>query len=166
MSRQERFSNRDWAWSVFHRAIPHPARMIDIDYCEFCAICSKPLILGEVARDVGQQHKATSVLHQLCNGTGIIGIRVFYDREAIAEAVAHVIGHEPGDDMPQLDAIQLQNVWQALSDNPEPILRVKYVYPESDIPELKMTAKQFRWRVRRTHIDHELAEHSNGNGHK
>lgn len=159
MSRTERFSNRDWAWSVFHRSIPHPARMIDLDYIEYCNICSKPIVLGEVARDVGQNNKATTVLKRLCCDADAVGIRIFYKREPILQAVSMTL-HEPApNEMPSLDKDQLAEVWNFLSTNQQPILRIKLIYPENKHTERQMTAKQFQEQIYRLHAEHDVKHH-------
>jgi len=63
MSQQERYGERDLTYSKWHRPpnLPDDISYIDIDSCEYCDRCKEPLALVELAQDVGQPFKPTTV---------------------------------------------------------------------------------------------------------
>lgn len=65
MSRQERYGDRDLTFSAWHRTLSNDCTAIDVDFLEYCRYCRTPLALIEIARDVGQETKPTSVLAKL-----------------------------------------------------------------------------------------------------
>ena len=89
MARQEKFGHRDLTFSNWHRTLSDDATCIDIDFCEYCRRCRAPLALIEIARDVGQDFKPTTVLSKLANQAGIPGYLVLYVLDPNAE---HSIG--------------------------------------------------------------------------
>lgn len=92
MSDLERYGVRDLTYSQWHReasmsrflapSIAHELAMIDLDAIEYCRRCSKPLLLVELAKDVGQSFKATTVLRQLAALSGLRAVLVFWAPEA------------------------------------------------------------------------------------
>jgi len=68
---EERFGTRDLTYSGWHRTDStkryigrekaYELSYIDIDAVEYCRICCQPLLLIELARDVGQKHKNHTV---------------------------------------------------------------------------------------------------------
>ena len=83
MSRQERFGDRDLAFSRWHRAIPRDdLTWIDIDHWAYCDACKDPLYLFELARDVGQAFKATTVTRRAAERAGVPALLVLYTAEA------------------------------------------------------------------------------------
>ena len=81
MSREERYGTRDLTYSRWHRALPDDdLTMIDLDILEYCRRCAAPLLLGELAQDVGQGFKATTVLKALTAEmrNGVKAYLIFY----------------------------------------------------------------------------------------
>lgn len=88
MSSVERHGTRDLTYSAWHRAAnvarflgpqrAHQLTYIDLDAIEYCAKCREPLLLGELARDVGQAFKATRVLRRLAKRANRPAVLVFY----------------------------------------------------------------------------------------
>lgn len=88
MTLQERSGERDLAYSRWHRPesigrfLPRTqARTltaIDVDSIEVCQACSRPLMLLEVARDVGQTFKPTTILVELARRSDVPAALVFY----------------------------------------------------------------------------------------
>ena len=89
MSRLERYGTRDLTFSNWHRSLSDDATCIDIDFCEYCSKCRKPLALIELARDVGQAYKPTTVLANLAKQAGIPAYLILYSLDPEAE---HGIG--------------------------------------------------------------------------
>lgn len=82
MSRQERYGTRDLAFSAWHRAIPRDDfTWIDIDHCAYCDQCKDPIYLIELALDVGQAFKATTVTRKLALKLAIPALLVLYTVE-------------------------------------------------------------------------------------
>jgi len=82
MSRRERYGTRDLAFSRWHRAIPRDdLTWIDIDHCAYCDDCKEPLYLMELARDVGQAFKATTVTRRLAQRLAIPALLVLYSAD-------------------------------------------------------------------------------------
>src|SRR4051812_34138806 len=63
--RYERWHRRDLIYSLWHRNLPDYCKAIDADWIEFCHNCSMPLAGIEVALDVGQAYKPTTVTRNL-----------------------------------------------------------------------------------------------------
>ena len=154
MSRTETYGTRSWAWSVFHRCMPSPARMIDMDYLEFCDHCRKPLILGELAMDIGQPFKATTILRSLAGTTKIPAILIFYKEEPIISAVKLITGKDEIQEFPTLTKIQLEALWIFLSNAEEPIFRIQQKYPPNG-RERQLTPREFYEFLCRVHEKHE-----------
>jgi hypothetical protein len=81
MSRQERYGTRDLTFSGWHRTLPDYCTTIDIDFLEYCKICRAPLGLIEIARDVGQAYKPTTVMEQLAKKAGVQAYLILYKLE-------------------------------------------------------------------------------------
>lgn len=82
MSRQERYGTRDLAFSAWHRAIPRDDfTWIDIDHCAYCDQCKDPIYLIELALDVGQSFKATTVTRKVALKLAIPALLVLYTVE-------------------------------------------------------------------------------------
>ncbi len=81
MSRQERYGTRDQTYSRWQRDLPYDKlTWIDLDCLQYCWVkeCGLVLHLIELAQDVGQSFKATTVLRQLAKQSGIGASLVFY----------------------------------------------------------------------------------------
>lgn len=79
MSRQERFGTRDLAFSRWHRAIPRDDfTWLDIDHCAYCNGCKQVIYLAELAKDVGQPFKTTTVTRNLANRLGVPALLILY----------------------------------------------------------------------------------------
>jgi hypothetical protein len=78
MSRQERYGTRDLRFSAWHRSLEGDLDWIDLDYCGFCHGCKRPLFLMELAQDVGQEFKPTTVTRNLARMADIPALLVFY----------------------------------------------------------------------------------------
>ncbi len=76
--RNERYGERDLTYSQWHRRLDDFVTYIDIDACEYCHRCRDPLVLIELAKDVGQPYKTTTVLRKLAVKAGIRGYLVLY----------------------------------------------------------------------------------------
>lgn len=88
MTLHERWGTRDLTYSRWHRPdsirrfLPdYDARrldMIDLDAVEVCHDCRQPLMLLELARDVGQAYKATTILRELALRADVPAALVYY----------------------------------------------------------------------------------------
>lgn len=154
MSRTERTGIRSWAWSVFHRSMPKPAYMIDMDYLECCQYCKETIMIGELARDIGQQFKPTTILQKLAQNTHVVGLLIFLDEDAIIAAVKSITGNLSKESTPILTKSQLQALWRYLTESEVPILRIRQVYPSNN-SEQNLTARQFYKFICETHQAHE-----------
>lgn len=76
--RQEKYGTRDLTYSKWHRTLDDELTYIDLDCIEYCADCKHPLVLIELARDVGQSYKATTVMRNLASKAGLPAYLVFY----------------------------------------------------------------------------------------
>ena len=84
----ERWGTRDLTYSRWHRPdsisryIPYDDAgrldMIDLDAIEVCHDCRQPLMLLELARDVGQPFKATTILRELALRSQVPAALCFY----------------------------------------------------------------------------------------
>ena len=79
MSRYERYGYRNLTFSRWHRTLPDHCTTIDIDFLEYCRQCHKPLALIEIAQDVGQDYKPTTVLKALSRLANIPAFLIFYE---------------------------------------------------------------------------------------
>lgn len=78
MTREERYGTRDLQFSGWHRGIEGDLDWIDLDYCGYCHQCKRPLFLMELAQDVGQQFKPTTVTRNLARMASLPAFLVFY----------------------------------------------------------------------------------------
>lgn len=79
MSRYERHGSRSLVFSKWHRLfLADDEPMIDLDGVEYCATCREPLVLIEVARDVGQSWKPTTVMERLARRSNIAAWCLLY----------------------------------------------------------------------------------------
>lgn len=88
MSLHERYGQRDLTYSAWHRPasigryLPTEEALrltyVDIDAVEVCDGCYEPLALLELARDVGQAHKPTTIMARLAQRANIPAGLVFY----------------------------------------------------------------------------------------
>lgn len=77
--RRERYGTRDLAFSQWHREIPRDDfTWIDIDHCAYCNDCKQVIYLVELAKDVGQEFKATTVTRNLAKRLGVPALLVLY----------------------------------------------------------------------------------------
>jgi hypothetical protein len=138
--------------------MPKPAYMIDLDYEEACQYCKEPLLLGEVARDIGQDFKPTTILRKLAKKSGVIGLLIFLKEEEIKNIIESVIGNGITS-LPQLSLYQLEAIWRALDAYEKPLLRVTIVSPPeiTEIPHIpyQSTAHQFFNFLSEVHTKHE-----------
>jgi len=126
--------------------------MIDLDYIEFCAGCKDPILLGEVVADVGQQHKATTILARLAEMAGIPALRIFLKGEPIYKLVAQM-GFDT-ETIPPLTSGHLAQLWSQLEAYDEPLLRIQRVSPDNG-PKRIMTASEFFQRIVKIHGQHD-----------
>jgi hypothetical protein len=70
MADEEITGKRDLTYSAWHRTIGPECGMIDIDDCEFCRRCYRPLALIEATRDKGRS-KPSVVTRKLAELAGI-----------------------------------------------------------------------------------------------
>lgn len=161
MPRIERGFSRNWGWSVFHRCMPPPAYMIDVDTLECCRYCKEPIFLAEVARDVGQTFKATTIIYKLAKKTDIAAFLVFYKDEIINEHLEKVASESeliPKDgsyrNVPSLSENQLQILWNYLRSDARQIFRVRQIYPQSTVYNFR--AQAFYDFISALHHEHEL----------
>lgn len=161
MSRIERGFSRNWGWSVFHRCMPPPAYMIDVDTLECCRYCKEPIFLAEVARDVGQIFKATIILYNLAKKANVAAFLIFYKDEIINEHLKQVAsGSElmPKDsryrNVPSLSENQLQLLWNNLRNDDRPIFRTRQIYPQ--IARYNFSAQELYDFINELHRKHEL----------
>jgi hypothetical protein len=153
MPRLEISGSRSWAWSVFHRCLPRPACMIDLDYVECCRYCHTPLIVAELARDMGQNDKPSSIVRNLAHRASIVGLLIYYQEEAIISAVRETLGYQP-ESFPILDYEGLNRLYRYLIAENKPIMRVRRVYPPNG-NERQMTTRQFFNEIYEIHKKHE-----------
>lgn len=78
MALRERFGERDLTYSRWHRSLDPRLHFIDIDSVEYCHRCKQPLVLIELAKDIGQRNKATTVLQRLAAMANLPAYLVFY----------------------------------------------------------------------------------------
>lgn len=83
---KERYGERELIYSAWHREQNTHLSMIDLDAIETCKQCKQPLALIELARDVGQLHKTTTITRKLAEMANIPAYLVFYKID-IAETI-------------------------------------------------------------------------------
>lgn len=88
MARYEKTNDRDPTYSLWHRSLDKALAMIDIDCCEYCDECARPLALVETAIDVGQQEKHAYVTANLARMAKIPAYVMLYKGETIAPVPA------------------------------------------------------------------------------
>jgi pyruvate-formate lyase-activating enzyme len=81
MTRTERFGTRDLTYSRWHRTLADDLPYIDLDAIEYCQGCREALLLIELALDVGQSVKATTVLRKLATRAEVPALLAFYSVE-------------------------------------------------------------------------------------
>ncbi len=87
MSRKERWGTRDQAYSKWHRRQSRHLAYIDLDGIECCSMCKQPIALIELAIDVGQTFKATTIMCRLAKMAGLPAYLVFYKKNDKDELV-------------------------------------------------------------------------------
>lgn len=91
MSLHERYGERDLTFSRWSREnLPEDWAWIDIDHCAYCKTCCEPLYLIELARDVGQSWKATTITRRVANALEIPALLVFYGPEMTTVRVKRI----------------------------------------------------------------------------
>lgn len=75
--RVERWGRRDMLFSLWHGRLNKNYKFLDIDWVEFCHICSEPLALIELAIDVGQW-KPTTVTRKLAERADLPAFCILY----------------------------------------------------------------------------------------
>ena len=150
MSRHERYGTRSLVYSKWHRFYLGDAEpMIDLDGIEYCTEkgCSKPLILVETARDVGQANKPTTVLRELAKQAGgVLAICVLY---TVADGVDEQTGC--GCTPNQVDDSCQHGITR---------FRVRRVWPSPKPLWTAMTPEEFRDRLRQVRLHHIAADHN------
>ena len=140
MSRHARYASkdgtpsRDYTYSKWHRlALPDSCTMIDLDGLEYCQRCRMPLLLVEVARDVGQPAKHTIVMERLAQAANVQAIVVLYTqsecrctRSHIDQGCSHGIGS----------------------------IRARRIYPEKDEHWCAMTSQALSGWIQWVHSSH------------
>lgn len=161
MPRIERGFSRNWGWSVFHRCMPPPAYMIDVDTLECCRYCKEPIFLAEVARDIGQTFKATTIIHNLAKKANITALLIFYKDEIINEHLRRVAGESeliPKDNsyknVPSLSENQLQILWNNLQADNRQLFRTQQIHPQ--IAGYNFNAQGLYDFISELHREHEL----------
>lgn len=99
MSDTERHGTRDLTYSNWHRVhsisrfvgkdIARTLTMIDLDGLEYCHRCMECVGVIEVARDVGQAFKGSTVTKKLAVRLAVPGLLVFYKPHAKATIADH-----------------------------------------------------------------------------
>jgi hypothetical protein len=99
MSDTERWGTRDLTYSNWHRVpsigrflgadVARTLTMIDLDGLEYCHRCDECVGVVEVARDIGQSFKASSVTRKLALRLGVPGLLVFYSTSATRQIGDH-----------------------------------------------------------------------------
>jgi len=161
MPRAELGFGRNWGWSVFHRCMPPPAYMIDVDTLECCRYCKEPIFLAEVARDVGQAFKATTIIYNLAKKANIAAFLIFYKDEIINEHLKRVESESeliPKDssyrNVPALSENQLQRLWNSLRFDARPLFRVRQIYSQPS--GYNFTTQELYDFISELHRKHEL----------
>jgi hypothetical protein len=91
----------DYAYGLEHserfpeqyQRIEHRFKLADVDWCEFCGYCHKPVMLCEMRRDtekgIDLNDKSTTVIGHLARGVNIpayaLGVYIYRPREVQAE---------------------------------------------------------------------------------
>lgn len=81
MSNIERYGKRDLTYSKWHRDQGRLLAYIDLDSVEYCQMCKQPITLIELAQDVGQKHKPTTVMCNLARLANLPAYLTFYKHE-------------------------------------------------------------------------------------
>lgn len=161
MSRTETYGTRSIAWSLFHRSMPPPAYMIDMDYLECCRYCKETLLIGELAKDVGQSFKPTTILMNLAKKARLPGILIFYDEELILSICEDVFGNSikcsccGAGIIPTFTKLELNYLWDKLSLYTEAIFRARQIYPRP-FKDTIFTVKEYYDFIKLIHERHEL----------
>lgn len=166
MSRTERGFGRDWHWSVFHRSMPPPARMIDIDTLEYCPHCGELIFVLEAARDIGQSSKPATLVCKVAKEANIMAFLLFYKAELIEEHVYAFLTQNGKTELstklkntgqiPSLSPTELAILWRSLQTETFKIFRVKQLYPVST-PYRHFTPQEFYDFISQLHREHEAA---------
>ncbi len=84
MSDNERYGQRDMVFSRWHRSLDKRLKFLDIDWVEFCDVCSEPLAVVEIAQDVGQDWKPTTVLERIAKRSKLPAFCILYQVDSQA----------------------------------------------------------------------------------
>lgn len=125
---------RDYTYSHWHRyALPNWCSMIDVDGLDYCRSCAMPLLLVEVARDVGQPWKPVTALKSLAQTANVPAICILYQGGPCTceprrpdDSCAHGID----------------------------TVRARRVYPEDDPGWLSLSGSMLRDYIRNIHESH------------
>jgi hypothetical protein len=150
VSRYERYATRSLVYSKWHRFyLGDNEPMIDLDAVEYCPErgCSKPLVLIETARDVGQANKPATVLRRLAEKSQILGLCVLYEVSP---------GTDEATGCGCAEKAVIANCDHGIS-----AFRVRAVWPPPKNPNRwsRMTPEQFRDRLRQVRLNHFHTEH-------
>lgn len=90
MSKDERYGVRDLTYSRWHRTLDDSLHWIDLDAVEYCSLCKEPLVLIELAHDIGQTFKATTVMTRLATRADLPAFLVFYLAAADGDGITRL----------------------------------------------------------------------------
>lgn len=149
MSRYERYGTRSLVYSKWHRFfLGDREPMIDLDGIEYCTerSCSRPLVLIETARDVGQASKPTTVLRRLAEQAGVLALCVLYlPAEGVDLESGCTCEHGRVNDQCSHGIVQF---------------RVRRVWPPPENWQWQvMSPEEFRARLLQVRLSHVAAEH-------
>lgn len=117
MSDHERYGQRDMLFSRWHRSLDTSYKFLDVDWVEFCHVCSEPLAVVEIAQDVGQKWKPTTVLERLAKRSKLPAFCILYQADGTTITGARVRRVFPnGTDFKQRTADQLERLVARLHD--------------------------------------------------
>ena len=85
MARWERFSQRDLAYSKWHRHLGNDVTFVDIDAVEYCNKCMSPLAIMELAQDVEQPNKPFMLTLRMARACNVPGYVVLYTADETKE---------------------------------------------------------------------------------
>lgn len=149
MSRYERHATRSLVYSKWHRFyLGDQEPMIDLDGVEYCNErgCSKPLILIETARDVGQWNKPTTVMRELAKQSGGL----------LALCALYTIDPEVNE---QTGCPCEPNAVNEACNHGVISFRIKKVWPSPARTWTVMMPEEFRDRLRMVRMKHIEVEH-------
>lgn len=126
MTRHERFFTRDLTYSQWHRSLNNDLTYIDLDGIEYCDKCKEPLLLVELAQDIGQNLKPTTVMRKLAEKALLPAVLVFYKKnEGAVEPESCIYS-----------------------------FRVQKIFPIHEVGQVEMQPSEFSAYLRKVHDEH------------